>query len=139
MFLKNYAVVMGLVLLIYGVFAITTNLMGGQNHFSEDCPDDWCRFTHNSANNNKIQPETMMVIQWWLGVAFTVVWLMATRVIKIKGRNMNQTIDQKLKSASDRAVLIGNLPQGDFTEKELIEYFERLWIKMKNRKIAAQT
>ncbi len=80
-----------------------------------------------------------MVFQWWLGVAFTVVWLMATRVIKIKGRNMNQKIDQKLKSASDRAVFIGNLPQGDFTEKELIEYFERLWIKMKKRKIAAQT
>ena len=81
----------------------------------------------------------MMVIQWWLGVVFTVVWLTATRVIKIKGRNMNKEIDQKLKSASDQAVFIRNLPQGDFTENELIEYFERLWFIMKRQKLATQT
>jgi hypothetical protein len=106
---------MALVLLIYGIFALTTNFMGGQNIQSENCTDFWCTFTHNSANNNKIQPETMMVIQWWLGVVFTVVWLIATKVIKVHGRIMDKKIDHMLNSASDKAIFIKNLPQGDFT------------------------
>ena len=57
----------------------------------------------------------MMVIQWWLGVVFTVVWLIATKVIKAHGKIMDKKIDQMLDSASDQAIFIKNLPQGDFT------------------------
>jgi hypothetical protein len=51
-----------------------------------------------------------MIIQWWLGVGLTVVWLIFTRVVKDEGRRMNKDIDQHLESASDKAVIIKNLP-----------------------------
>ncbi len=54
MFIKTYAILMLLALAIYGVFAIVTNLLGGQTPQSSSCTDDWCRFINNSANNNKI-------------------------------------------------------------------------------------
>jgi hypothetical protein len=57
----------------------------------------------------------MMVFQWWLGVVFTVVWLIATKVIKVYGRIMDKKIDHMLNSASDQAIFIKNLPQGDYT------------------------
>lgn len=107
---------MTLALIIYGVFALTTNLIGGATDSSNICTDDWCRFIYNSANNNKIEPHPMMIAQWWLGLVFCIVWLMATRVTKHNGRIMNKEIDRKLASASDKAVLIRKLPQGDFTE-----------------------
>jgi hypothetical protein len=51
-----------------------------------------------------------MRIQWWLGVGLTVIWLLATRRVKNDGRKMNKDIDQHLESASDKAVIIKNLP-----------------------------
>lgn len=115
MFIKTYAIVMLLALIIYGAFALTTNLLGGSTPSSNVCTDDWCRFINNSANNNKIEPNPMMIVQWWLGLIFCVIWLIATRVTKYNGRKMNVEIDKKLTSASDKAVLIRKLPQGDFT------------------------
>ena len=52
MFIKTYAIVMLLALIIYGIFALTTNLLGGSTPSSSICSDDWCRFINNSTNNN---------------------------------------------------------------------------------------
>lgn len=111
-FLKTYAILMALALIIYGLFALATNLMGGNALSSVNCTDDWCRFINNSANNNKIEPHPLMIVQWWLGLFFCIIWLIATRVVKFDGRKMNIEIDRKLVSASDTAILIRELPQG---------------------------
>lgn len=41
-------------LIVYGVYAVTTNLLGGDNKISEECTTGYCAFVDNSANNNKI-------------------------------------------------------------------------------------
>lgn len=53
----------------------------------------------------------MMVIQWWLGVGFCFVWLLITRAVKYDGIKKNNQIDKKLISASDKAIMIKNLPR----------------------------
>jgi hypothetical protein len=102
---------MFLAFIIYGIFAIVTNQMGGESPYTAACTDRLCKFTVNSTNNNKIWPHYMMVIQWWLGLGFCVVWLLITRGVKYYGIKKNNQIDKKLISASDKAIMIMNLPR----------------------------
>ncbi len=90
MFVKALSIIMLFVLLIYGLFAIVTNLMGGQTPEANTCDSDYCRFVNNSSNKNKIQPSIMMIIQWWLGLFFCVIWLFSTRVIKYYGKKKHR-------------------------------------------------
>lgn len=53
-----------------------------------------------------------MLVQWWLGLAYCIFWLIAFRFVKYYGRQKNEIIDKKLNSASDKTIKITNLPYG---------------------------
>ena len=61
---------------------------------------------------------------------FCIMWLVAIRLIKYFGKKKNELIDQRLNSASDTAIKISNLPNDQYSEHELIDYFDRLYEKI---------
>lgn len=69
------------------------------------------------------------VIQWWLGVGFCFLWIFILRFIKYFGKNEDHSVDQSLNSSSDYAIIIENLPYGEYEEKDLVAYFDLLYEK----------
>jgi len=61
-----------------------------------------------------------------------VLWIFITRLVKCYGFYMDTMIDKNLKSASDFAVKIDNLPIGGYSEYELFEFFEQQYERRKN-------
>jgi hypothetical protein len=55
-----------------------------------------------------------------------VLWAIASRVFRYMGNKKDHDIDKNLKSASDRAIKIANMPYGEYNEEELLEYYQRL-------------
>ena len=56
MFLYKRAViaVLGMILIIYGIFALITNLIGDQATLNEECiKDPYCQYKHRSSIENK--------------------------------------------------------------------------------------
>lgn len=118
-----------MILVIYGIFALVTNLIGDQATINEECATDpYCQYKHNSSIENKNYDEMDIIYaQLWLGFIFSIVWAITLRFIKFVGREKNKNVDEKLRSASDYTIKIENLPYGSYSELELIEYFDGLY------------
>lgn len=82
---------------------------------------------------NKITNFKEMQIQVWLGLVICIIWLMAIRIIRSMGRIFNRKIDASLDSSSDYAIQIYNLPFGEYTENQLIQYVATLWKTLKGK------
>ena len=73
-------------LVVYGVYALATNLMGKMAETEEDCEDDkYCQYKHEASNENKNSTTVLYIIQFWLGFAFSIIWIITLRFIKFKG------------------------------------------------------
>ena len=66
-----------------------------------------------------------MAILDWIGLGVMILWILITRLVKYYGFYQNEMIDRSLKSSSDFAVKIDNLPVGGYSEEELFEFFEQ--------------
>lgn len=111
-----------MILIIYGIFALVTNLIGDEATIDDTCAEDpYCEYRHKSSNENKNYKDLSIVYaQLWLGLAFSFVWVVTIRFIKFMGREKNQIVDRNLRSASDFTIKIENLPYGSYSEMELI-------------------
>lgn len=68
-------------------------------------------------------------------MGFCLVWILMLRAVKYLGMQKNRIIDDKLKSASDFAIKIENLPRGAYSESQLIGYVEQIWKRKLIQKI----
>lgn len=108
-----------IIALLYGLYSVITNLMSAPEIGSSCdkpgmlsflCPVKMQVCTLNKLNNN-----TLMQIQVWLGFLLCVIWIVAIRVIRSMGRILNKRIDSLLDSSSDYVIQIYNLPSGGYT------------------------
>lgn len=99
--------------LIYAVFAVATNLLGSREAFKEsECTSSYCSFRDSASEYNKTGSNYLAWIQVWLGLAATCIWCIAMRFIKVYGIEKNKDVDARLKSSSDFAVKLDNMPFG---------------------------
>ena len=63
-----------------------------------------------------------MIGQLVLGLIICIVWSVSLRLIRAKGRRKMHEIDNKLDSSSDYCILLENLPEGDYSEVDIIKY-----------------
>lgn len=95
-----------MIILIYGIFALVTNLIG-EKGFTDECQGDtFCEFKKEASDENKIDPKTNELVQLWLGFGFCFIWIITLRFIKYLGREKNRLVDERLRSASDYAIKI---------------------------------
>lgn len=61
----------------------------------------------------------------WIGLGVMILWILNTRLVKYYGFYQNKMIDKSMKSASDFAVKVDNLPVGSYSQYELFQFFEQ--------------
>ncbi len=71
-------------------------------------------------------------MQQWLGLAFCIIWIFGIKFILYYGKKKNEEVDNKLKSAGDCAIRVSNLPYGEYSEEELIDYIYKIYEKAQN-------
>jgi hypothetical protein len=87
LFIKSLAICLLVASLVYGIFAFSTNITGGDSPYNSACGDSsYCKFQNNASDGNKVSPHSNMPIQWWLGMIFSIIWLFALRLVKYYGR-----------------------------------------------------
>ena len=91
MFLFKRATVANLimVILIYGIFALATNLLGSNiENLPDDCDsgDSYCEFKRKASNEEKVNQNYTELVQLWLGFAFCIIRIVTLRFIKYLGR-----------------------------------------------------
>ena len=83
---RSIIAVLGMILVIYGIFALVTNLIGDQAIINDTCKSDpYCQYKHKSSNENKGN-DAFNIAQLWLGLTFSFVWVVTLRFIKFVGR-----------------------------------------------------
>lgn len=112
MFKKTFSFILLSAVIIYAIFAITTNLMGNNSKTVSQCQDLYCEYRTKASSENKLDPGLFTVVQWWMGMGFCFVWIFILRLIRYFGKSEDQNIDKSLNSSSDYAVMISNLPYG---------------------------
>lgn len=115
MFLKYITAALLTICVVYGIYALVTNLIGNTVDNSE-CDNEYCVFRNSSSDDNKFEPQIHQVVQVWLGLFFCIAWIFLLRVIKYFGRRTTHKLDDRFKTASDYAVKIENLPFGEYSE-----------------------
>lgn len=107
MFQRAAAALLIIVLFIYGMFSMLTNIMGNSAVVSTACHDKlYCIFVHNISDENKIKSWIIYQIQSWLGVVFCFFWIVVVKITKYFGEQKNRIIDEKLRSSSDYAIKV---------------------------------
>ena len=122
MFLKWVNASILIIALIFGVFGVTTNLMGNSVDLGQ-CDTAYCTFRAISSDENKFNPDILSRVQIWLGLVFSVLWIFILKVIGYYGSKKKRL---KFQTASDFAIKIENLPKGEYDEKDLIKHFKGL-------------
>ena len=62
----------------------------------------------------------------WLGFIFCLLWIIGVRLITKLGIEKDNKIDLSLNSASEYTLSIGNLPFGEFTEQDIIDFLNEI-------------
>jgi hypothetical protein len=126
-FLKTVAFNLLSFVCILSIFSLATNLLGDTSMaVSSSCASSYCTFRDNVSDGHKYNAERLSSIESWLGLAAMIVWIAVSRTMRYFGELNNLDIDKNLKTASDYAIKIGNLPDGEYNEEELFEYFQKL-------------
>lgn len=88
MFKRALFVNLVVVLLIYGMFSLITNLLGSKLNPDKNCEnnDSYCRFVMRASNEDKIDFNYTTEVQLWLGLVFCIIWIFTLRFIKYLGR-----------------------------------------------------
>ena len=111
----------------YCVYAVIT-YSGGTAYSTNNpgsCSTAFCQFKNKFSSYNEVDPNKTFFILDWIGLGVMLLWIFITRLVKYYGFYQNDLIDQNLKSASDYAIKIDNLPIGGYSEYELFEFFEQ--------------
>lgn len=95
------------VILIYCIYALLTNLIGSEAVVTKSCSEDlYCKFKQIISDENKPLTHSLHTVQSWLGLVYCIVWILLNKMLKYVGQERNRIIDEKLKSASDYAVKV---------------------------------
>lgn len=115
-FLKTIPIFLFTIILIYGIFALTTNIMGStqEDYVSEGCSSHFCRGIIQISDYNKFNPVVTETIQNYLGLLSMLLWGIYMKLLYYFGKRNEALIDKYLTSASDYAIMISNLPTGTF-------------------------
>lgn len=107
---------------VYGLYALVVYSQGTRYLIPPDCKaiavSDYQLKTHYSSFNAENLNQASMILDW-LGLAVMILWIFISRLVKHYGFYENEIIDQNLKSSSDYAIKIDDLPQGEYNEEEL--------------------
>lgn len=87
MFTKAAAFMLFCIVIIYGLFGITTNLIGKSADVTINCSQElYCKLERRMSDENKQNNFTFLAVQGWLGLAFCVFWVLSTKIIKLFGQ-----------------------------------------------------
>ena len=122
---KRMILVVLSVILLYGIYSLVTNLVVA--NYSSDCSSPGplpflCQFKIQSSIEAMEGRDDLMIGQLVLGLIICIVWSVSLRLIRAKGRRKMHEIDNKLDSSSDYCILLENLPEGDYSEVDIIKY-----------------
>jgi len=89
---------------------------------SDTCDSTYCQFKDRVSSYNLIDANYVVDVLNWMGLASMVVWILLARFLKYYCFYKDKLIDDNLKSSSDFAVKIDNLPMGEYNEEDLYEF-----------------
>lgn len=101
----------------YCIYAVIT-YSGGTAYSTNNpgtCSTAFCQFKNKFSSYNEVNPNSTFFILDWIGLGVMLLWIFITRLVKCYGFYQNDLIDQNLKSASDYAIKIDNLPVGGYS------------------------
>lgn len=125
-----------LTILIYSAFGLISNIWKFDSEVNCESPGpfphlcEWKIVTSLAAKTN--HPD-LILIQLILGMIMCVVWVITLRCVQHIGEKKEKSIDNRLDSSSDLSIFISNLPPGQYSEKDVIDYLHSKWSKLENR------
>ena len=96
-------------ILIYGIYSLVTNLVAA--NYTSNCQSPGplpflCSFKIQSSVEAKTGRSDLMIGQLVLGLVICIIWSIALRYIRARGRQKMQKIDDRLDSSSDYCIIL---------------------------------
>lgn len=89
---------------VFGLFALVTNMIGGEADTSTCNEELLCVFKRNSTIEGKRSNMYFSEVQAWLGVSACFLCILISRYAKVAGTTIYETIDRTMETPSDLAI-----------------------------------
>jgi hypothetical protein len=136
--IKNLAIILVEMLLIYAIYAFATNVVAS-GKFTGCSTTDTTKCTANfsyiaiSLGSKQMstseENKNFYYIQCWIGIAMVVVWFLTFALLKYYEKLKELEVDLETRSASDFALVVEGLPDNVSSEEfqaQLSRYEERI-------------
>lgn len=132
----NVAILLALMLLIYSLYSIATNIKASQMEIQGNTSNSMLKFLSISLGSKQLlttdEKQTMYVIGAWIGCAMLIIWSVTFMGLKYYQKEDEVKILMETKTASEYSLVIEKMPTG-LTQEEVQQLFTDYLAKLKEK------